>query len=207
MTEERPHARRLLHVGCGPKRLTDLPQWFHDGWAETRLDVDRAARPDIIAEMPELSAVESGGYDAIWSAHNLEHLFPHDAAATAREFHRVLRDDGFLIASTPDLRLALLAGAKNGLDATVYASPSGPISARDMLFGHQPSIRSGKTFMAHRNGFDLKSLNTLLSGAGFARVYGETRPVAQLFFLASKSSIGVDAAREKLADIIGERRA
>jgi hypothetical protein len=53
-------------------------------------------------------------------------------------------------------------------DDVLYQSPSGPICARDMLYGYQAQIRqSGVDFYAHKNGFSVKSLKFLMSANGF----------------------------------------
>ena len=80
MADKPQGIRKLLHVGCGPKTQANTHPAFHDPrqWAETRLDIDPNAKPDIVASMTDMSMVESGQFDAIFSSHNLEHLYPHD---------------------------------------------------------------------------------------------------------------------------------
>lgn len=202
MTTDSAGGKRLLHVGCGRKRLADLPAFFAAGWRETRLDVDPGAKPDILASITRLDGVADGAVDAIWSSHNLEHVFAHEARLAAREMRRVLAPGGFAIVTCPDLTLALRIGAERGLDARIYDSPAGPITVRDMLFGHQASIAAGAGFMAHRNGFDLVSLNALLSGAGFARVFGQ-RIRADLWFIATREAMSPEAARDLLFRVLG----
>ena len=49
MTGKPRGVRKLLHVSCGPKTQANTHPTFHDPkqWAETRLDIDPNARPDI----------------------------------------------------------------------------------------------------------------------------------------------------------------
>ena len=76
MTGQPQGIRKLLHIGCGPKTQANTHPAFHDPrqWAETRLDIDPNAKPDIVASMTDMSMVESERFDAIFSSHNLEHL-------------------------------------------------------------------------------------------------------------------------------------
>jgi hypothetical protein len=69
---------QFLHVGCGPKRKDRTTQGFNTpAWQEIRLDIDPAAYPDILGSMTDLSVVASELMDAIFSSHNIEHLYPH----------------------------------------------------------------------------------------------------------------------------------
>lgn len=193
----------LLHVGCGRKRLTELPDHFATGWSEVRYDIDPGCRPDIVGDIMDLNAIEDGSVDAVWSSHNIEHLFAHEAPTAVTEFRRVLTNDGFLIITCPDLASAVKVAAAKGLDATLYTSTMGPITPRDVMFGHQASIKAGGHFMAHRNGFDLQGLNQLLLNAGFAKIYGERRGY-ELWFLASNKPMTTEEIRDRLAQIRGK---
>jgi len=71
--------RRLLHIGCGPKRKDQtLAAFQSDDWQEFRFDIDESVAPDIIGTMTDMSAVEAGSMDALFSSHNVEHLYPHE---------------------------------------------------------------------------------------------------------------------------------
>lgn len=195
--------RVLLHVGCGKKRLAQLPDHFASGWREIRYDIDAGCDPDIVGDISDLSAIEDGSVDAVWSSHNIEHLFAHEAPVAIAEFRRVLTSDGFLIITCPDLASAVRVAATKGLDATLYTSGMGPITPRDVMFGHQASIKAGGHYMAHKNGFDLISLNTLLNDAGFAKIYGERRGY-ELWFMASNRPMTTESIRDRLANIRGK---
>jgi SAM-dependent methyltransferase len=172
MTAEPQGIRKLLHVGCGPKTQVDTHPAFHDPtrWAETRLDIDPGARPDIIASMTDMSMVEDGEFDAIFSSHNLEHLYPHEVPTALREFRRVLKPTGFALVMVPDLQRVGELIAENKLEDPAYMSPSGPICPLDMLYGFRPSLAAGNLFMAHRMGFTRKTLAQYFLRAGFAAV-------------------------------------
>ena len=41
--------------------------------------------------------------DAVFSSHNIEHLYPHEVPLALKEFMRVLKPDGFVLMTCPDL--------------------------------------------------------------------------------------------------------
>lgn len=194
--------RALLHIGCGPKSIKNLPAAFAKGWTETRLDIDPRAEPDIVADLTDMSAVADASHDAVWASHVMEHLYAHDALTAAREMRRVLRRDGFAVINCPDVRTIAAVIAERGLDAELYVSKAGPVTARDALYGWGASLRAGNTEMAHRNGFDLASMRDLLARAGFAHVFGR-RIRYDLWFLASASPCETAEADARLAGITG----
>jgi SAM-dependent methyltransferase len=165
----------VLHVGCGAADPAKLPPgYFPQGlWRELRLDIDPGVAPDIEASITDLAAVGTGSVDAVWSAHNLEHLFAHEVPLALAEIARVLRPGGFVLATMPDLQQVAALVAQDLLQDAAYQSMMGPISPLDMLYGHGTSIAEGNHFMAHRTGFTARSLAARLTGAGFADVQVE----------------------------------
>lgn len=164
-------AKRLLHVGCGPKSPHRLHAVFRDPrvWDEVRLDLDPKVVPDIICSTVDMRRlVASASFDAVWSSHNLEHLFDHEVLLALAEFRRVLKPGGYLLLRCPDLLAIVETIARSGLEHPAYMSPAGPIAPLDMLFGHRPSIAQGNRFMAHHTGFSDARLGRLLLEAGFA---------------------------------------
>ena len=151
-----------------------LPVCFQTAqWQEIRLDIDPRVKPDIIGSITDLNAVASASVDAIWSSHNLEHLNSFEVPLALAEFKRVLKPDGFALISLPDLRAIARHIAGDQLSEPLYQSAAGPISALDVVFGHQASLAGGNHFMAHRTGFTASTLGKSLLDAGFseARVH------------------------------------
>lgn len=161
----------VLHVGCGPRDIDNLNPFFRQqGYRELRLDIDPSVKPDIVASMLDMGAVSTASVDAVFSSHNIEHLFAHEVVAALTEFRRVLKPDGFAMVIVPDLQAVAELVARDVLEEAAYVSPSGPISPLDMLYGHTAAISKGNTFMAHKTGFTSTNLRQKLTQAGFARV-------------------------------------
>jgi len=181
----------LLHVGCGPKRIAQTTAGFAGGdWREQRLDIDPSVQPDVIGTMTDMQAVPSASVDAIFSSHNIEHLYPQEVPVALAEFRRVLSDDGFVVITCPDLQSICRLVADDKLTEAAYTSPAGPIAPLDMLFGHRPAMARGNLYMAHRCGFTQKVLSATLQAAGFPAVATMARgrnPFYDLWALASKS--------------------
>src|SRR5437773_716115 len=109
----------LVNLGSGPKGSTRLPAMFA-AWRELRVDVDARAAPDILADLTDLSAIESGSVDAVWSAHCIEHLYLYEVGKAIAEAHRILTDDGFLCLIVPDLQTIAEYIATDRLHEVVY---------------------------------------------------------------------------------------
>jgi SAM-dependent methyltransferase len=160
----------ILHVGCGSASPYKLPPVFRTGWREIRLDIDPDVQPDVVASITDMRVISDGSVDAVYSSHNIEHLYPHEVPTALREMQRVLRTDGFALITLPDIQEVARFVAEGKLEDPLYISPMGPIAALDILFGHRPSLASGNAFMAHRTGFTGETLASALVNAGFAAV-------------------------------------
>lgn len=190
--------KRLLHVGCGPKRKDRTTPGFNtEDWHEIRLDIDASVEPDVAGTMTDMAGVASGSVQAIFSSHNIEHLYPHEVPIALAEFHRVLVDDGFAVITCPDLQSVCALIAQDKFTEAAYTSPAGPIAPIDILYGHRPAMARGNLYMAHRCGFTRKVLHGTLQAAGFSSVATLARggPFFDLWALASKRLLPDDDMR------------
>jgi len=187
--------RTFLHVGCGAQDKRSIEKGFNSpDWREIRFDIDPGVKPDIVGTLTDLSAVGSESVDALYSSHSIEHIFPHEVATALGEFHRVLKADGFLVITCPDLQSVCEFVARDQLVDTLYVSPMGPIAAIDIMYGHRASIANGQTYMAHKCGFTDSVLRRCVLAAGFQTLYGGRRPAAfDLWLIAFKSKVSQDA--------------
>ena len=178
----------FLHVGCGHKRKDRTTAGFSD-WKELRFDIDESVLPDLVGTMTDMSSVASESVNAVFSSHNIEHLYPHEVPKALAEFVRVLSDDGFAVITCPDLQSVCALIAQDKLTEPAYTSPAGPIAPLDILYGHRASMAQGNLYMAHRCGFTERVLTGTLKTAGFASVASLKRgaPFFDLWALASKS--------------------
>ena len=166
----------LLHVGCGVSTIKQTTFGFNDGsWSEVRIDINSLNKPDIIGSMTDMSAVASGSMGAIFSSHNIEHLYPYEVPIALTEFKR-LNAQGFCVITCPDIQSVCALVAEDKLLDPAYISPAGPITPIDILFGHRASMALGNLFMAHRTGFTEKTLAATLEEAGFMTVATMKRP-------------------------------
>lgn len=179
--------KTLLHVGCGPQDKSDLKGFNNDNWSEIRLDIDKDVSPDIVGTLTDLSLVKTDSVDAVYSAFNIDHIYPHEVPIALQEFYRVLRDDGIVVIACPDMQGVCEAIAKDQLIHVLYESSSGPISPIDVLFGNRREISAGNEYMAKKGGFTYSELDRVFFEAGFkTRVGGRRKEMYELFLVAFK---------------------
>jgi predicted SAM-dependent methyltransferase len=167
-----PAIKHLLNAGSGPGPARRIARMIQEqGLKEVRLDIDAGVQPDVVGSVLELEkSFQPHSFDVIWSSHVLEHLYAHDVFPTLRQFHRILKPDGFALLMTPDLEAVAHFIVEKGIAAVAYQSPAGPIRPLDMLYGHSRAIEDGHVHMAHHTGFTAERLGNLLLMAGFPTV-------------------------------------
>ena len=183
--------KTFLHVGCGRNRKDRTTRGFNvPEWNELRLDIDASVNPDIVGTMLDMSAVADEAVDALFSSHNIEHLYPHEVPVALAEFRRVLKPEGFMVITCPDLQSVCQLIAEDRLTDPAYNSPAGPIAPLDILYGHRASLQRGNLYMAHRCGFTEKVLVATLQEAGFSGIVSGSRahPHFDLWAVASKAA-------------------
>jgi SAM-dependent methyltransferase len=194
-----PAAKRVLNAGSGPLTSRRLHAMFKSGaWREVRLDIDPAARSDVVGSITDMHAhFPERSFDAVWSSHCVEHLHAHEVAQALAEFRRVLKPDGFALITCPDLETVIALALERGMEYVAYESAIGPITPLDMLFGHSASIAAGQIHMAHKSGFTAARLGQVLLDAGFGTVYVK-RQGLDLWALALMLRADADAVRREL---------
>jgi len=195
--------KTFLHVGCGPQNKSTCLGFDNDNWKEIRFDIDKNVNPDIVGTLTDMKLVETGSVDAVYSSHNIEHIFPHEVPIALREFYRVLKEDGIVVITCPDLQSAGEALTQDKLFETLFEAisvPEGhkiPITAFDVLFGHRNTTAGGNVFMVHKGGFTYSTLDRAFYEAGFKARYGGRRPRrCDLFLVAFKQKKPVEEIKK-----------
>ena len=179
--------KTFLHVGCGPQNKSHINGFNNDNWKEIRFDIDKNVNPDIVGTLTDMRLVGTGSVDAIYSSHNIEHIYPHEVEVALREFYRVLKDDGMVVLRCPDLQSVCEAVIQDKLLEPLYESASGPITPMDILYGHIVSVAKGNDYMAHKCGFTYSVLDRAFHDAGFKTNFGGgNSKLYELFIVSMK---------------------
>ena len=184
--------KTFLHVGCGAKRKDRTTKALSSpDWKELRFDFDESVKPDLVGTMTDMSSVATESVDAVFSSHNIEHLYPHEVPLALAEFLRVLSPDGIAVITCPGLKSVCALIADDKLTDAAYTSPAGPIAPLDILYGLRSSMAQGNLYMAHRCGFTQKVLTGTLQASGFKSVASMSRghPYFDLWAVASKAAL------------------
>ena len=195
--------KTFLHVGCGQKHKNQTTAAFNSlDWEEIRLDIDASVQPDVLGTMTDMQSVDSNSVDAVFSSHNIEHLYPHEVPVALTEFIRVLKPNGFVVITCPDLQSVCELVAQDKLTEAAYTSAAGPIAPLDILYGHRPAMSHGNLYMAHRCGFTQKVLASTVQSAGFSKTATMRRgaPFFDLWIAAVKSELPDDKVLELAAE-------
>jgi predicted SAM-dependent methyltransferase len=190
----------FLHVGCGPK-YKDRTPFLDQNWREIRLDIDSKVQPDVIGTMTDMKGVKDASVDAVFSSHNIEHLYPHEVPIALAEFHRVLKPDGFILLTCPDLQSVCARVANDQLTDPAYQSGMGPITPLDILYGHRQSMKAGNLYMAHRCGFTKKVLAATFALAGFDSGVKARPDVFDLWVVGTKPSADNSERLKQLCEL------
>ena len=195
--------KTLLNVGCGYSNISEILGFNDLDWKEIRLDIDKRVNPDILGSLTDMSSVENASIDAIYSAYNLDHIYPHEVPVALNEFHRVLNDDGIVALRCPDIQKICEVIAQDKLLDSLYESPIGPIYPIDILFGNRQQVAGGNEYMAKKSGFTYSVLDKTFAEAGFPVRYGGRMPhnggeLAIVAFKQTKSEEDI----KKIADPI-----
>jgi predicted SAM-dependent methyltransferase len=194
--------RRILNAGSGLRSARGIAPLFNSpDWEEVRLDVDPSVSPTVIGSITDMKSLfSSESFDAVWSSHTLEHLYAHDIPVALREFKRILKSDGFALFMCPDLESVANHLVQYGADHVAYTSQAGPITALDMLYGHQVSVAQGRHYMAHKTGFTAERLGNLLLEAGFPTVNVRRDDHFEICALAFAEQANQEYIQAELAD-------
>ena len=167
---------KVLNVGCG---LSPIHEQFA-GWDETRLDIDPDVKPDIVSDILFLhttKALKYKRFDAVYSSHNLEHLYAHQISMALYRFYWVLKPGGIVLIGVPNLQAIAIEISQGNLENILYESPAGPIAAIDCVYGYRKWVEAGNLHQAHKTGFTPQTLADKMKAAGFGKIDVKTNGI------------------------------
>lgn len=163
---------RVLNVGGGSKDIP-LPAKY-EGWEHILLDIEPGPDVDIVADARDIpNEAILFPFDAVYSAHNLEHYHAHEVPVVLRQMRRAMRPGhGEIHIIVPNLGqlMADMVQFHMDLDSVLYEIEAGPITPLDVIFGWGKEVETGNPFYAHRTGFTAARLHRVLLEAGFKDV-------------------------------------
>ena len=74
----------FLHTGCGSENKSNIEGFNNDNWKEIRFDINESVKPDIVGSLTDMKLVETASVDAVYSSHNIEHIYPHQVSTALR---------------------------------------------------------------------------------------------------------------------------
>jgi SAM-dependent methyltransferase len=113
LREMPPGAHRLLSAGCAGRWYFDWIEHCY-GHVSEHLGIEYySPRPDDLPDnvtwiantASDMSGVESGTCDLVFSGQNLEHLWPHEVSGFLMEAARVLKPGGHIVVDSPNRRV------------------------------------------------------------------------------------------------------
>ena len=194
--------KTLLNVGCGWSNISQLKGFNNGNWKEIRLDINNDVKPDIVGTLTDMSLIETGSVDAIYSSYNLDHIYAHEVPIAFKEFYRVLNEDGIALVKCPDIQSVCELIAQDKLLEPLYEVKGwGPIYPIDVIYGNRQQIQMGNEYMAKKVGFTYSVLNKTFSEAGFKSRYGGRMPTlgGELNIVAFKQKLPEEQIK-KIAD-------
>ena len=190
----------FLHVGCGYENKSKLKGFNQDNWKEIRFDINKEVDPDIEGTLLDMNQVPDESVDAIYSSHNIEHVYPHQVPIVLKEFLRVLNKDGIVVITCPDLQSVCEAILQDKLYEPLYkVPPSVPIAPIDILYGLRGALEDGNKFMAHNCGFTYSTLLHFFIDAGFKKWIGGRRQEDYALYLIACKGEKSDEELRKLS--------
>ncbi len=194
--------KTLLNVGCGYTNISQLKSFNRVTWKEIRLDIDIKVKPDVVGTLTDMSLIETGSVDAIYSSYNLDHIYAHEVPIALKEFYRVLNEDGIALVKCPDIQTVCELIAQDKLLEPLYEVKGwAPIYPIDIIYGNRQQIQSGNEYMAKKVGFTYSVLNNTFAEAGFKSRYGGRMPAlgGELNIVAFKQKLTEEEIK-KIAD-------
>jgi predicted SAM-dependent methyltransferase len=125
------------------------------------LDIEKRPEVDFVCNAADLSQFEDNSIDAIYASHVLEHFYyniDNELGNVLKEWYRVLRPNGQLMVSVPDMQILCALYSRQSVDSTTR------FHLMRILFGGQMD-----QYDVHKVGFDFDFLTWHLTQVGFCQ--------------------------------------
>lgn len=149
------NTKTVLNVGAGTNKMVDhmFAEDLQD-YAELSLDIDSRHKPDIIADICDISHIPDKFVDVVYSSHMIEHIHYFKVPSVIKELVRIVKDNGFVRLVTPNMKTIADRLATGKILDVVYESAGGPITTMDILYGSRyHTHKHNSDFMVHKCGF------------------------------------------------------
>jgi protein O-GlcNAc transferase len=180
-----------------PKKLLKVTNIYNNSntttndflnWNQLIIEMDSGFQSKHNPGLLKLKAIPSESIDAVFSLNNLEYLFPHEIPFILSEFLRVLKVNGYLIVTCPDLKSISEIIADDNLTEPINNFHDLSITALDLIYGNSKLIAKGELNLAKHCGFTEKVLSGTLKSLGFESIASISRslPHYDLWAIATK---------------------
>lgn len=134
-----------LNLGCFDKKI----------YGFTNVDIRPEVKPDLVDDVFKLVTINDNSVDLIYCCHTLEHATRAESFKALERWYQVLKPDGILRLSVPDLE-AVCAAYFYFKDLRLM---------QNMLYGSQKH-----DYDFHYTGWDFKTMQEDLEAVGFINV-------------------------------------
>ncbi len=135
-----------LHLGCGTRKIPGY----------VNIDADKSVNPDIVSDITSLPMFKDESVSVIYACHVLEHFKRADIRNVLGRWLKLLKPNGILRLSVPDMAAVC--------EHYVYHRDFKFL--QNLVYGDQKS-----PYQFHYHGWDFKSLEEELKGAGFTNTH------------------------------------
>jgi len=157
----------ILDLGCGSYYLPYFKTKI------IRLDIRKEVNPDIICDVRKGLLLKSKSVDMVYCSHFLEHFKKTEILNIFKEIHRVLKVQGLVYITVPNVIWAAMQISKGIYDDYV----------NKVLYGAQDY-----KFNIHQTGFTPKILEKMLLESGFFK-FSTTTQFYNINTIAKKRSL------------------
>lgn len=139
-----------LHLGCGNTPIKGF----------INVDILKIPGVDVICDLKDLGCFSDNSVDVIYASHFFEHFGTEEIPIIFKEMYRVIKENGEIRLSVPDLDKICQLYVKN---IDWFTPPNNPWLG--LIYGGQAN-----QYDFHKTGFNYRWLKYLLQKAGFSEV-------------------------------------